>query len=324
MNDYKKAVDLKVVALAGGVGGAKLAHGLSMVLPPENLTIIVNTGDDFTHLGLQISPDVDTVMYTLAGMANPDTGWGLIDESWNTLKGLGDLGAPTWFQIGDRDLATHLTRTYLKNEGYKLSEIMRMFSERWGIKVKIFPMSNEPVRTLVHTQDGRCLPFQEYFVKERYQPCVEKFSFEGIEDAILMEEVAENIDKADLVVICPSNPWVSIDPILIIGDMRNRLRSKIVFAVSPIVGDKALKGPAAKMYAEMGINPSVEAVAEHYKDFLTSLVIDTQDMEKVENLIQLGIIPYVTQTIMRNDYDRKDLAAEIIELGISLFSRRDG
>lgn len=324
MNDYKKAVDLKIVALAGGVGGAKLAHGLSMVLPPENLSIIINTGDDFTHLGLEISPDVDTVMYTLAGMANPDTGWGLLNESWNTLEGLRDLGGPTWFQVGDLDLATHLTRTTLKNEGYTLSEIMQKFSKKWGIKVKVFPMCDEPVRTVVHTQDGRCLPFQEYFVKEKYQPCIEKFCFEGIEDAKPIVEVTENIEKADLVVICPSNPWVSIDPILMVGDMRNRLRSKIVIAVSPIVGDKALKGPAAKMYTEMGIKPGVEAVAEHYKDFLTSLVIDTQDKEKVENLIQLGIIPYVTQTIMRNDLDRKDLAEAIIELGLSLFSRRVG
>jgi LPPG:FO 2-phospho-L-lactate transferase len=324
MNDIKNAIDLKIVALAGGVGGAKLAHGLSMVLPPDNLTVIVNTGDDFNHLGLEISPDIDTVMYTLAGMANPDTGWGLNNESWNTLEGLRALDAPTWFQIGDRDLATHLSRTYLKHEGYKLSEIMQKFSEIWGIKVKIFPMSDEPVRTVVHTRDGRRLSFQEYFVKERYQPCVEKFTFEGIEHAKLFAEVTDNIDKADLVVICPSNPWVSIDPILKVGDIRDRLRSKIVIAVSPFVGDKALKGPAAKMFDEMGIIPCVETVAEHYKDFLTSLVIDTQDLEKVENLIQLGIIPYVTQTIMCNDFDRKFLARRIIELGNSLISRSCG
>jgi len=324
MNDCINAIGLKIVALAGGVGGAKLAHGLSMVLNPENLTIIVNTGDDFIHLGLEISPDIDTVIYTLAGMANPETGWGLNNESWNTLEGLRALDAPTWFQIGDRDLATHLTRTYLKSEGYKLSEIMQKFSEIWGIKVKIFPMSDEPVRTMVHTQDGRCLPFQEYFVKEKYQPCVEKFSFEGIENAKPISEAIDKIDKADLVVICPSNPWVSIDPILMVGDIRKRLSSKIVIAVSPIVGGKAIKGPAAKMYAEMGIIPCVEAVAEHYKDFLTSLVIDTQDMEKVENLIQLGIIPYVTETVMCNDLDRKILAKRIIELGISLISRRCG
>ena len=324
MNDCKNTNDLKIVALAGGVGGAKLAHGLSMILPPENLTIIVNTGDDFIHLGLEISPDIDTVMYTLSGMANAETGWGLTNESWNTLEGLRALDAPTWFQIGDRDLATHLTRTCLKREGYKLSEIMQKFSEIWGIKVKIFPMSDEPVRTMVHTQDGRCLPFQEYFVKEKYQPCVEKFSFEGFENAKPISEAIDKIDNADLVVICPSNPWVSIDPILMVGDIRNRLRSKIVIAVSPILGDKAIKGPAAKMYAEMGIIPCVEAVAEHYKDFLTSLVIDTQDMEKVENLIQLGIIPYVTETVMCNDLDRKILAKRIIELGISLISRRCG
>jgi len=323
MNVMEKIVNLKSVALAGGVGGAKLAHGLSMVLPPDNLTIIVNTGDDFTHLGLDISPDVDTVMYTLAGIANADTGWGLINDSWNTLDGLKTLGAPTWFQIGDRDLATHLTRTYLKNQGYKLSEIIQKFSKSWGINVTILPMSDDPVRTKVHTQDGRCLPFQEYFVKERYQPCVRKFDFEGIENAKPIGEAIDRIDEADLIVICPSNPWVSIDPILMIGDIRKRLRSKIVIAVSPIIGGKAIKGPAGKMYAEMGISPSVESVAEHYKDFLTSLVIDTQDKELVENLTQLGIIPYVTQTIMHNDLDRKDLAVRIIEQGISLLSRRD-
>jgi len=323
MNGMEKIVNLKIVALAGGVGGAKLAHGLSMVLPPDNLTIIVNTGDDFTHLGLDISPDVDTVMYTLAGIANADTGWGLINDSWNTLYGLKTLGAPTWFQIGDRDLATHLTRTYLKNQGYKLSEIIQKFSKSWGINVTILPMSDDPVRTKVHTQDGRCLPFQEYFVKERYQPCVRKFDFEGIENAKPIGEAIDRIDEADLIVICPSNPWVSIDPILMIGDIRKRLRSKIVIAVSPIIGGKAIKGPAGKMYAEMGISPNVEAVAEHYKDFLTSLVIDTQDKELVENLTQLGIIPYVTQTIMHNDLDRKDLAVRIIEQGISLLSRRD-
>ena len=267
---------MKVVALAGGVGGAKLADGLARALPPEDLTIIVNTGDDFIHLGLNISPDLDTVCYMLAGIHNPATGWGRADETFQAFDQLDALGGPTWFRLGDRDLATHLERTRRIQAGSSLSQVTAEFCQAWGISPLVLPMSDDPVPTIVLTDQGE-LAFQEYFVHRQCSPIVTGFRFEGIQQAAPAPGVLDAIDAADYVVVCPSNPWVSIDPIIHLPGVRQTLGGKVVVAVSPIIGGKALKGPAAKMYQELGITPSVIAVAEHYGDLLTGLVVDEID-----------------------------------------------
>ena len=204
---------LKIVALAGGVGGAKLAHGLAQVLPPDDLTVIVNTGDDFEHYGLYICPDLDTVCYTLAGLANLETGWGRMSETWNVIENAEKLGGPTWFRLGDRDLGTHLERTRRLKDGQTLSQVTNDFCKAWGIQHTVVPISDQPVRTIVKTEEGD-LPFQEYFVHRRCEPRVTGFRFEGVEQAQPAPKAREAIQSADAIVICPSNPWVSIDPIL--------------------------------------------------------------------------------------------------------------
>ncbi len=302
---------MKIVALAGGVGGAKLAHGLAQILPPEDLTIIVNTGDDFDHLGLKISPDLDTVCYTLAGLANPDTGWGREGETWNAFSNLERLGGPNWFRLGDKDLATHLERTRRLKEGKLLSQITREFSAAWGIKQTIFPMSDSPVQTIVYTEAGE-LSFQEYFVHMQCVPIVKGFRFEGIEIARPVMGAREAIESAQAVVICPSNPWVSIDPILrVLKEIR-----KPVVAVSPIIGGKTVKGPAAKMYAELGIEPSALAVADHYKNLLAGMVVDNQDRQLSDNFKRCKIL--LTDTIMNSPADRARLASDVLQFVGSL------
>ena len=312
--------DINVVALAGGVGGAKLVFGLAKCLAHTDLTIIVNTGDDFKHFGLHISPDVDTVCYTLAGLANPDTGWGLANETWQVLSALEKLAAPTWFQLGDKDLATHLERTRRLQQGDSLSEITQDFCKKWGVQCKVLPMSNDPVQTLVHTEDNEIISFQEYFVHRKFKPKVMGFEFAGIDHARPSPGLIEAIEKADLIIISPSNPFVSIDPILGVRGVRNALENKVVIAVSPIVGGKALKGPAAKMFLELGINPSVTSVAHHYKQILVGLVIDTKDTEEVKISVPSRIIYFETNTIMKNENDRIRLAREVIEFGKSILT----
>jgi len=312
--------DINVVALAGGVGGAKLAFGLAKCLAPTDLTIIVNTGDDFKHFGLHISPDVDTVCYTLAGLANPDTGWGLANETWQVLSALEKLAAPTWFQLGDKDLATHLERTRRLQQGDSLSEITQDFCKKWGVQCKVLPMSNDPVQTLVHTEDNEIISFQEYFVKRNFLPKVRKFEFAGIEKANPTPGLIESILAADLIIFCPSNPFVSIDPILEVRGVRAALENKVVIAVSPIVGGKALKGPAAKMFLELGINPSVMSIADHYNQILTGLVIDTKDADEISNDNHSRIIYYETNAIMKDEDDRIRLACEVIEFGKSILN----
>ena len=298
---------MKLVALAGGVGGAKLAHGLAQVLPPEDLTIIVNTGDDFEHYGLYICPDLDTVCYTLAGLANPETGWGRVDETWNVIENASTLGGPDWFRLGDMDLGTHLERTRRLKEGQSLSEITHDFCKAWGVKHKVMPMSDQPVRTMVDTDEGE-LAFQEYFVHRRCEPRVKGFRFENVDRAEPASGVKEAIQSADAVIICPSNPWVSIDPILhVIKDI-----DKQVFAVSPIIGGQAIKGPAAKMYLELGIEPSAFAVANHYHNRLKGFVIDKTDSQLIESVRDLNIQTYVTNTLMKSLEDRQLLAGEIL------------
>jgi LPPG:FO 2-phospho-L-lactate transferase len=299
---------MKVAALAGGVGGAKLADGLARALPPEDLTIVVNTGDDFVHLGLSISPDLDTVCYMLAGIHNPDTGWGRAEESWQTYQELEDLGGPAWFRLGDRDLATHLERTRRLKQGQTLSQVTADFCHIWGIGPTVLPMSDDPVPTIVLTQDSE-LSFQEYFVARQCQPAVTGFRFEGIQQAEPAPGVLDALQQADCVIICPSNPWVSIDPILGLPGVREMLKRKIVIAVSPIIGGQALKGPAAKMYSELNISPSAVAVADHYGNLLTGFVIDKIDKNLTKSLTIKALI---TDTIMIGEPDRLRLGEEVL------------
>lgn len=301
----------KVVALAGGVGGARLADGLAQALPSENLTIIVNTGDDFEHYGLYICPDVDTVCYTLAGLANPATGWGRHKESWNALKTLEQLGGETWFGLGDHDLAVHLERTRRKRSGEPLSRITSDFCRAWGIGPRVIPMTDDFVSTWVYTEDGP-LPFQEYFVHRRCMPSVLGFDFRGIDNASPAPGVLQALEQADLVIICPSNPWVSIDPILELPGMRTALAKSLIIAVSPIIGGKTVKGPAAKMFLEMGIEPSALSVAQHYGKLLDGFVLDNLDKDLAQAIDNLGIKAYVTDAIMKSRSDRRRLAQETL------------
>lgn len=309
---------MKVVALAGGVGGAKLAHGLARVLSPDDLTIVVNTGDDFTHLGLRISPDLDTVCYTLAGLANPVTGWGRTGESYTMLENLERLKGPTWFRLGDQDVATHLERTRRLALGEPLSGITQDFCRAWGVAQTVLPMTDERVATWVETQEMGWLPFQEYFVHQQCQPKVVQFRFEGAETAASAQGVVEALQAADWVIICPSNPWVSIAPILAVGQIQKILAAKRVLAVSPIVGGKAIKGPAAKMYQELGIEPSAEAVARHYHPLLQGFVMDEVDRAQVDQVTRMGMRVRVTDTIMRSVDERQRLAEEVLSFCANL------
>jgi LPPG:FO 2-phospho-L-lactate transferase len=309
---------MKIVALAGGVGGAKLANGLSKLLPPDELTVIVNTGDDFVHLGLYICPDIDTVAYTLAGVNNPITGWGRENETWEVHLERERNGFPVWFRLGDKDLALHLERTRLSEAGRSLTEITQKLTQALGVTHTILPMTNSIVRTMVNTQEMGKLPFQEYFVKYRFQPQITSIEFEGIENANISQEVSEALFTCDAVIICPSNPFVSINPILSILGFRDMLKKKTVVAVSPIIGGLAVKGPAAKMFTELGIIPSSANVANFYRDVINGFVYDKIDQldEKVIN--QWGIISLVTDTLMIDTYSQKRLAMEVINFCSSL------
>lgn len=309
------AYGLKIVALAGGVGGAKLAHGLAQILPPEDLTVIVNTGDDFEHYGLYISPDLDTVCYTLAGLANPETGWGRMDESWQVIRNAIKLGGPDWFNLGDQDLGTHLERTRRMKAGQTLSQITRDFCKAWGVGPTVLPMSDQSVRTIVDTDEGE-LAFQEYFVHRRCEPKVKGFRFEGVEIAEAAPGALEALRSADALVICPSNPWVSIDPILktltpspLSLRERGWGEGKPIIAVSPIIGGETVKGPAAKMYAELGIQPSALAVAEHYRNLISGFVLDNVDAELVKSI---AIPTLTTDTLMNLLTKRAILARDVL------------
>ncbi len=297
---------MKIVAFAGGVGGAKLAHGLAQVLPPEDLTVIVNTGDDFEHYGLHICPDLDTVCYTLAGLANPKTGWGRKHETWNAIENAVKLGGPDWFNLGDRDLGTHLERTRRLKEGQTLSQVTKDFCKAWGVEHTILPMSDQPVRTIVETEAGD-LAFQEYFVRRRCEPRVKGFRFEGADIAEPARGAREAIEAANAVILCPSNPWVSIGPILkVIKEIQ-----KPVVAVSPIIGGQTVKGPAAKMFRELGIEPSALAVARHYCNLVSGFVLDEID-EQLKGEISVNMSTMVTNTLMKDARDRSRLAQEVL------------
>ena len=294
-----------------------MADGLAQALPVEDLTVIVNTADDFEHFGLTICPDLDTVCYTLAGLANPETGWGRVGETWNALTSVELLGGPTWFWLGDRDLGTHLERTRRLHGGDPLSAITADFCIAWGVRTRVLPMSDQPVRTLLDTDAGE-LAFQDYFVAHRQQPQVKSLRFLGVEQAQPAPGLLEAVRAADLVVICPSNPWVSVDPILAVPGLRSALEAKPVVAVSPIIGGEALKGPAAKMFRELGIEPSALAVAGHYGSLLRGFVFDRVDAGETDAISGLGIMPLAADTVMKDRADRIRLAQDVLEFGRSL------
>ncbi len=309
-----KIAQPKIVALAGGVGGAKLADGLAQLLPPGDLTVVVNTGDDFEHFGLYISPDLDTVCYTLAGIANPETGWGRRAETFHALENIQKLGGPDWFHLGDQDVATHLERTRRLQEGQALSQVTRDFCQSWGVRHTVLPMSDQPVHTIVDTTEYGELVFQEYFVHRKCEPKVTGFRFAGVESAKPAPGVLEAIEKADAVVICPSNPWVSIDPILAIAGIRSALAAKRTVAVSPIIAGQTVKGPAAKMYTELGIQPSALAVAGHYRGLLYGMVIDTIDSGLKNDVQRLNVKALAIDTLMKTQDDRRRLAQDVLNL----------
>jgi LPPG:FO 2-phospho-L-lactate transferase len=300
-----------IVALAGGVGGAKLADGLVRALAPEKLAVLVNTGDDFEHLGLHVSPDLDTVMYTLAGIANPETGWGRADESWHFMAALEALGGPTWFRLGDKDLATHAERTRRLRNGEPLSAVTRALCTRLGVRHAVLPMSDDPVRTHVVT-DEATLDFQHYFVREQCRPRARAIEYRGAETA----RPCAAIERAPQgVLICPSNPYLSVAPILAIPGMRDRLRgAPAIVAVSPIVRGCALKGPAAKIMEELGLEPSPIGIARYYAGFVDVLVIDHADAALAGAIEALGVRAAASDIIMRRPADRTRLARECLRL----------
>jgi LPPG:FO 2-phospho-L-lactate transferase len=302
-----------VLALSGGVGGAKLALGLSRVLPAEELLIVANTGDDFEHLGLSISPDIDTLMYTLAGLSNPELGWGRRDETWSFMATLADLGGETWFRLGDRDLAVHVERTRRLQLGEKLSVITADFCRRLGVGPGVLPMSDDRVRTRVLTEPG-WIDFQDYFVRQQCRPVVRELAFDGAAAAQAHPEflAALHSDRLRAVVICPSNPFISVEPILALPLVRAALaacRAPVV-AVSPIIGGRAVKGPTAKMMAELGLTPSAAEVARRYGDLLDGYVIDHEDAADAAGL---GARVTVAHTLMTSLADREALARVVLE-----------
>jgi LPPG:FO 2-phospho-L-lactate transferase len=306
-----------IVALAGGVGGAKLALGLSEVLPPDRLLIAVNTGDDFEHLGLHIAPDLDTVMYTLAGINDPVQGWGIAGETWSFMQALATLGGETWFRLGDRDLATHIERTSRLRDGQTLSEVTERLCARLDIAHHIVPMSDDAVRTIVHTASGE-LPFQDYFVRLRAEPAVTRVEYRAAERATISPVLHAQLasDVLDAIIICPSNPYLSIAPILAVPGMRAALEQRRVpvIAVSPIVAGRALKGPAAKIMRELGEEPSSIAVARFYRGLIDALVVDQADENLAAPIRALGVRPEITQTVMQDRDRRNALASFVIEL----------
>ena len=302
-----------VVALSGGVGGAKLARGLDRVLAPGGLTVIVNTADDFDHLGLHVSPDLDSVLYALAGLDNAATGWGRRDETWTFMDALAGLGGETWFRLGDGDLATHVERSHRLRGGDRLSAISDDFRTRLGIAARILPMSDDPVRTIVETADGD-LDFQHYFVRDRCEPAVLGFRFDGATAARPAPAVLDALADPALaaIIICPSNPFVSVDPILAIPGIRDAMvaASAPVIAVSPIVGGRALRGPAAKMMAELGLPATAQAVARHYGGLLSGYVIEATEGPEAAEEYEIPVLR--TETVMTDIASRERLARDVL------------
>jgi LPPG:FO 2-phospho-L-lactate transferase len=315
----------KVIALSGGVGGAKLALGLQAALDADDLTIVVNTADDFEHLGLPICPDLDTMMYTLSGVSNQTQGWGLRDESWRVMEGLETLSGSTWFRLGDLDLATHLRRRELLDQGLSLTQVTAVLCRAFGVMPRVLPMSDQRVRTFVDSERGQ-LTFQDYFVRQQCQPLVTGFTFKGINDAAPQKEWLSQLADSDLraVIICPSNPYVSVGPILKLPGVIGALKDcdAPVIAVTPIVSGMAIKGPAAKMMTELGMASTVENVFTYYRsefgDILDGVVIDYRDADSVSAL-SMDYAVITADTVMHNNADKLRLAKEVLDFSNMLW-----
>lgn len=300
-----------IVALAGGVGGSKLAYGLAKRVAPEKLTIIGNVGDDFEHYGLHISPDLDTLMYTLGEVANPETGWGLAGETWQMLDMLSEYGERVWFRLGDRDLATHVLRTEWLRQGVALTEVTARLARSLGVQPRLLPVTDDPLATLVDTEEYGTLPFQAYFVRYRWQPTARRIWYHGAERARATDAVMTALHEADVIVLCPSNPILSIEPILAIPGVREALQVRRGFsvAVSPFIGGRAVKGPAAKLMGELGLGVTPQDLIQYYAGVLDGLVIDVSDREQTQP-VDFPIL--ITHTLMESGADKMGLAAEIL------------
>lgn len=313
--------DGPVLALSGGIGGARLAVGLAAALPPGRLSVVANTGDDFEHLGFRVSPDIDTLLYTLSGVANPETGWGRAEETWSFLGELDRLGMDTWFRIGDKDLAVHVYRTNALRAGHSLTAITSQLAAKFGASAAIIPMTDDRVRTVLETDAGR-LDFQDYFVRRRCEPRVSRVSFDGAERASPAAPFAALLQSGALagIVICPSNPFLSIDPILSLPGIRDTLAAAAapVVAVTPIVGGDAIKGPTAKLMRERGLAVSPLAVAEHYAGLIDGFVLDIADEALASSIGSGGLAVEVANTVMRSLDDRVALARTTLDLLSSL------
>jgi len=311
--------------LSGGVGGAKLVLGLQRILRSGQLQVIANTGDDFEHLGLTICPDIDTLTYTLGGIVNQNNGWGLQDESWNFMDGMKKLGGATWFRLGDRDVATHTRRSELLRSGLSLTEVTAALSQALGVAVSILPMSDDPVRTFIETDEGT-LAFQDYFVRRKAEPVAMSFHYRGSKQAHASPAALAALEAATgAIIITPSNPWLSIDPIMSLSDIKTKIKANPapVIGVSPIVGGRALKGPTAKLMREIGIEPTAANIAEHYREFLDGLIIDNQDAEHQDAIEAMGIRVKVCNTMMMNLSDKIQLAEDTLEFAASLRAGTD-
>jgi len=300
---------MKIVALAGGVGAARFLRGVTGEFIQKDLTVVVNTGDDFEWMGLHVSPDLDTIIYTLAGIENPETGWGIRGDSFNGLARLKELSCETWFHVGDRDMATHVYRSRGLRNGKSLSEVTRELTEKNGIDATVLPMSDSPIPTLVHTDEGT-LSFQEYFVHRQCRPRVRGFTFEGIEASRPAPGVLDALDRAECILLCPSNPFVSLGPILALPGIREKLhdRRRVVVAVTPIIGEQAVKGPAASMLRDLGWNASALSIAKMYRDILAVFVLDRVDSVLEQGIRSMDVGVVLANTRMTTAEDSLSLA----------------
>jgi LPPG:FO 2-phospho-L-lactate transferase len=313
-----------VVALSGGIGGAKLALGLSRIVAPGDLIVVANVGDDFEHLGLSISPDADTLMYTLAGLDNTKLGWGRRDETWSFMETLTALGGEDWFRLGDRDLAIHVERTHRLRRGETLSAITADFCLRLGVGPRVLPVTDDRLRTRLRTDEG-WLDFQDYFVRLQCRPAVRELAFEGAEEARPQPDLLAALrdERLRALVICPSNPFISVEPILAVAGMRQALSACVapVVAVSPIIGGRAVKGPTAKMMTELGMNPSAAAVAERYGDLIDGYVMDGEDAQEAAHVAaRVTLAPTLMMTLAGRDR----LARVVLEAADALASLKSG
>lgn len=304
-----------IVALTGGIGGTKLILGFSKLLSENQLTIIGNTGDDLELFGLRICPDLDTVIYTLGNLVNAETGWGIKDDSFICLDALKHLGEPSWFNLGDRDLATHLWRTSLMKKGDSLSQVTEKMCQILGVNCRLLPMTDSHTPTYLMTNQGK-LHLQEYLIREKCNPVVQKLIYENIQNASPAPGIPEAILNADGVILCPSNPFISIGPILAVPGIRELLiqTDAPIFAITPIVNQRALKGPTAKMLKELDYPVSPVAIAKLYRDFLDIFVLDNQDIQMRKEIETMGLKVIVTNTIMNNDQEKIRLASELLEI----------